>query len=194
MRLDSAPALAPIDHPSRWRRRARSSVRAAPGTDTAALTRTLTDAVADQPGARVADRAAVATAFAARQQDQLLINYLFIAGIVGYTVISLVNTMVVATARRRREFGLQRLIGSTRGQVLRMVGTEAFLVGVAGAVLGSTVAALTVTRLPPSTWGPLWIYPAIAGGAIVLTVVAALFSATLVVRGRPITAATTGTE
>lgn len=54
-----------------------------------------------------------------------------------YAAISMVNTLVLHTAHRRREFGLQRLIGSTRGQIMRMMTVEALLVAVIGSVLGT---------------------------------------------------------
>lgn len=91
-------------------------VGAAPGVSVASLTRTLAGAIADQPGARVSDRASVIAAFARQQQAQKWMTTLFVGGISGYSVISLVNTLVVATGNRRREFALQRLIGSTRAQ------------------------------------------------------------------------------
>jgi putative ABC transport system permease protein len=52
-----------------------------------------------------------------------------------------VNTLVMATARRRREFGLQQLTGSTRAQALRMAGIEGGVAAVLGVVLGTVVAA-----------------------------------------------------
>jgi putative ABC transport system permease protein len=167
-------------------------VRAAPGVPIATLASTLTGALADHPGTRIADRAAILSAFSDEQRTNLIVGYLLAAGIVGYTMIALANTMLVATAKRRREFATQRLVGSTRGQVLRMVGAEALLVGLAGTVLGTVVILLTATRFAPSEWGPLWIYPAIVGGAIGLTLLASLVAAILVLRGRPITAVAGG--
>jgi putative ABC transport system permease protein len=52
--------------------------------------------------------------------------------IVGYTVVSLVNALVIATAARRREFALQRLIGSTRAQIVRMMTIEGLFLAAAG--------------------------------------------------------------
>ncbi|HEX3647844.1 MAG TPA: FtsX-like permease family protein [Pseudonocardiaceae bacterium] len=89
-------------------------------------------------------------------------------------------------------FGLQRLVGATRGQVLRMMTAEAALTSVVGVVLGTAVAAgaLVPFRLAldgsllPS--GPLWIYLAITGAAVVLTFLMTLFPAALTPRsGRP---------
>jgi putative ABC transport system permease protein len=42
-----------------------------------------------------------------------------------YTVIAIANTLVIATAGRRAELAALRLAGATRGQVLRLAGTEA---------------------------------------------------------------------
>lgn len=167
-------------------------VRAAPGVSVATLTHTLAAAVADQPGARVADRAGLTAAFARQQQAQKWMTTLFVGGISGYTVISLVNTLVVATGNRRREFALQRLIGSTRGQVLRMLAVESVFVAVAGTVLGTGIAVLSVTtRFPLSTWGPAWIYPAVAASALGLTLLSSLIAAGVALRGRPIVVAST---
>ena len=155
----------------------------------ARLTDTLSAALADQPGVRVADRAAMTAAFADQQQTQQAVTFLFVGGIVGYTVISLVNNLVIATGKRRREFALQRLIGSTRGQVLRMLAIESTFVAMAGLILGTVIAALIATRFPASTWGASWIYPTVAASAIGLTLLASLGSAIVVLRDRPITAA-----
>jgi putative ABC transport system permease protein len=167
-------------------------VRAAPGVSVASLTHTLAGAMADQPGARVADRAGVTAAFARQQQAQKWMTTLFVGGISGYTVISLVNTLVIATGNRRREFALQRLIGSTRGQVLRMLGVESAFVATAGMLLGTAIAVLSVTtRFPVSTWGPAWIYPAVAASAFGLTLLSSLIAAGVALRGRPIVVAST---
>ena len=167
-------------------------VRAAPGVSVASLTHTLAGAIAGQPGARVADRAGLTAAFAQQQQAQKWMTTLFVGGICGYTVISVVNTLVVATGNRRREFALQRLIGSTRGQVLRMLVVESTFVAMAGLLLGTAIAVLTVTtRFPPSTWGPAWIYPTVAASALGLTLISSLVAAGLALRGRPIVVAST---
>ncbi|MGW7362914.1 ABC transporter permease [Streptomyces sp. NPDC054841] len=123
------------------------------------------------------------------------VNYLLVAMIVVYTVISLVNTLVIATTQRQREFGLQRLIGSTYGQVIRMIAVEAVLIALVSIVLGTAIALLTLvpfamaldgSLLPP---GPLWIYFAVTGTATALTVVTALVAGAIALRSRPVIAA-----
>ena len=101
--------------------------------------------LADQhSGLEVADWSAAAAAFSETERTGAWVNYLLVGMIVGYAVISLVNTLIVATAERRREFAVQRLIGSTRSQVMRMMIMEASFVTLAGIMLGGVVAVATL--------------------------------------------------
>ncbi|MGC7102217.1 FtsX-like permease family protein [Amycolatopsis lurida] len=148
-----------------------------------------------QPGLVVADRATVTAANAEQQDVGAWINYLLVAMIVGYTVISLVNTLVLATAERRREFALQRLVGSTRGQVLRMTAVEATLVAVAGIVLGGFVSLTSLVPFSlvisdtPVPDGPIGVLLAVVGGAAALAMLATLVPAWFALRARPVEAA-----
>ncbi|OLR92030.1 ABC transporter permease [Actinokineospora bangkokensis] len=147
------------------------------------------------PGAAVADRDAVLAARTAANATGAWVNYLMVSVIIGYALISLVNTLIVATAERRREFALQRLIGATRGQVLRMVGVEAVLVAVPGLVLGTVVALAALAPFgialdgSPLPSGPLWIYLVVLAGGAVLTAAATLLPALAVLRTPPLDAA-----
>ncbi|WP_369184342.1 FtsX-like permease family protein [Streptomyces sp. Y1] len=60
-----------------------------------------------------------------------------------YALIAIVNTMVMSTADRRRDFDVLRLAGSVRRQVLGTVALEAVLVVATAAVLALAVTALT---------------------------------------------------
>lgn len=119
------------------------------------------------------------------------INFLLAGTIIGYAVISLVNTLVVAASERREEFALQRLVGATTGQVLRMMTVEALLVTVLGTVLGSLVAGATLVpfRLAlDGSWlpgGPWWIYLTTVGLVGALTLAATLLPVRLALRSRP---------
>jgi putative ABC transport system permease protein len=166
-------------------------VRAAAGVSPDALSRSLSALVADQPGVTVADRDALTSAYAKEQAIGAWINYLLAGMIVAYTAISVVNSQVMATSARRREFGLQRLTGSTRGQVLRMMFVEAGMVSVIGVLLGTVVSA---TSLVPFTLvtdgsllphGPIWIYLGVIGTASVLTVLSTLLATWVTLRPRP---------
>jgi putative ABC transport system permease protein len=170
-------------------------VRAEPGTDTARLTTELNSLAAAHPGLGIADRATVSAAFATQEQTSVWINYLLVAAIVGYTVIALVNTLVIATAQRRREFALQRLIGSTRGQVVRMMTVEAVLTAIGGIVLGCVVALLTLVPFGLALngsavpVGPMWIFLTIIAGGAGLTMLATLVPTWVALRPRPVEAA-----
>lgn len=129
------------------------------------------------------------------EQTGAWVNYLLVGMILSYTVISLVNTLVIATGERRREFALQRLIGATHGQIIRMVGVEAVLISLGGIILGAVVSASTLIpfaiAVSGSPWpsGPLWIYLVVVGGATALTLLSTLLSTTYVLRSQPVEAA-----
>lgn len=168
-------------------------VTAAPGTSPDDLRAALADEVAGQPGLSVAGRDSLAGAYMAREEANAWVNYLVVGLFLVYAAISMVNTLVLATAHRRREFGLQRLIGSTRGQVMRMMTVEALLVAVIGCVLGTLAAATMLVPFSvaaagsPIPSGPWWIYPSIIGLAVVLTMIATWVPAWSTVRTRPST-------
>jgi putative ABC transport system permease protein len=50
--------------------------------------------------------------------------------------LGVVNTLTMSVIERRREIGMLRAIGTTRGQVIRMVLAESGLMGVIGGILG----------------------------------------------------------
>ncbi|KLL12205.1 FtsX-like permease family protein [Protofrankia coriariae] len=172
-------------------------VRAAPGVAPGTLIATLADFAADHPGLRVAGQDTLRSAHAEQEQTGVWINYLLAFMIICYTVISLVNTLIVATAERRREFAVQRLIGTTRGQVLGMMSAEAVLVVVGGIILGTLVSITTLVPFnlalsdSPLPHGPLWIYLAVTGSAAALTLLATLLPTLYALRTPPVAASTT---
>ncbi|MET8697568.1 ABC transporter permease [Kitasatospora sp. NPDC004723] len=115
-----------------------------------------------------------------------------------YTGIALANTLLTATADRRRELALLRLAGATRAQVVRLVTAESVLVTAVGAVLGCAVtavqlgslyAALAVLHVPAPLvlpWRPVAV---VAGGALLLAAGCAAPAAAWALRSRPVTAA-----
>lgn len=149
-------------------------------------------ALAAIPGAQVADRSVLTEAYASEQQTQAWINYLLAGMIILYTAISVINTLVVETADRRREFGLLRLSGAKRGQVMRMASVEGFAVAAAGIGLGTLISAGTLVPFSLAAmdsvlpYGPFWIYLAIAGAAGVLTMAATLIPTWFALRPRPV--------
>jgi putative ABC transport system permease protein len=155
-------------------------VTATPGTSPAQLTANLAALAANEPGLVVENRSALAAQFADHQQTSEWINYLLVAMIVGYAVIALVNTLVMTTNRRRGEFALHRLVGSTNRQILRMVGVEGLLIALSGLVLGTGIGVAVLVPFglaadgSPVPHGPWWVYVAVAIGAVVLSLGATL--------------------
>ncbi len=109
--------------------------------------------VSTQPGQQAQVREALdATGFTVTNRDQLraagdsardansLVNLIALAVILGYIAIAVVNTLVMATGERRREFALMQLVGSTRRQVRATMRTESVMVVLLAAVLGVLIA------------------------------------------------------
>nr|BCB14658.1 FtsX-like permease family protein [Streptomyces spiroverticillatus] len=171
-------------------------VRHAEGADPAEVRAALTALVADRPGVRVSGDDALTATRTAGQQHLATINYLVVGLIVGYTAISVVNSLVAATGRRRREFGLQQLTGFTRRQVMAMMSVESVLTAVVGIVLGTVAAAVTFFPYSVAKLGhlvpevPLWIYLAVVAGAVGITFAATLLPTWRATRFRPVEAAT----
>ncbi|HEX7659530.1 MAG TPA: FtsX-like permease family protein [Pseudonocardiaceae bacterium] len=170
----------------------RIMVRAAPGADTATLTAGLDRIAATVPGASVAGRASLVSQNSQIQQILVSANYTIVGMIVGYAAITVINSLVAVTGKRRREFGLQRLTGATRGQVIGMVGVEGVLIAVIGTVLGTIAAATTfvpyslVKSGSPIPSGGIGIYLAIIGGSLALVFAATLLPAWRGMRTAPI--------
>lgn len=95
------------------------------------------------PGLTVQDRTALAAAGQAQRDTETWVNLIGLFVILGYVAIAVVNTLVMATAARSREFALLRLVGTGRRQVRRMTLIESVLVVVVAVVVGSLAA------LPP---------------------------------------------
>ncbi|MGA5129368.1 ABC transporter permease [Streptomyces olivoreticuli] len=152
-------------------------------------------AAAVGPGMKISGRDAVTTAHAHDSRTQASVNYLIIAMLVGYTVLSVVNTTAVAVGSRKGEFALQRLTGATRGQVLRMMTVEGALVAVVGLLLGTVAAATTLVPFGMAvsgSWlpsGPASIFVTVVASGLGVTLVATLVPAWVALRSRPVEAA-----
>ncbi|MFC9948625.1 FtsX-like permease family protein [Streptomyces pratensis] len=144
------------------------------------LREALAGLAAGVPGTELDDGDSLAGRNNQIQQILVAANYTIVAMIVGYAAITVVNTLVAVTRKRRAEFGLQQLTGATRRQVLGMLTVEGVLIGIIATVLGTIAAATTIvpysmvksdSYLPSGSPG---IYLAIVGGSLVL-----VFGATL---------------
>ncbi|MGW2160939.1 FtsX-like permease family protein [Nonomuraea sp. NPDC001699] len=122
------------------------------------------------------------------------VNYLVVAMIITFTAIVVVNTLIAATRRRSREFGLLRLSAATRGQVMATVVAEGVVTALLAVVLGTVAAAATtvpynlVRTGSPMAAGPGWTYAAVAGGALLLVLAASIPTAAGALRVGPVEA------
>ncbi|GGO03907.1 ABC transporter permease [Micromonospora parathelypteridis] len=161
------------------------------GTDRVRLASTLSALAEQHPGLRVTRREVLTAGQADQDDTQTWMAFLVVGVVVCYATIALINTQVLATTERRREFMLQRLIGATRRQVIQMMTLEAVLVSSAGVILGGLVAALTLVPLSVSVLGSAipggsgWILLTVVAAALGLTLATTLLSARAVMRGRP---------
>ncbi|WP_248960675.1 ABC transporter permease [Sphaerisporangium perillae] len=142
----------------------------------------------DHPTLVTLSRGAYLSQLQRSNDSQTTAVYLFIMLIGLYTAISVMNTLAAATAARTREFAALRLAGSTRRQVLTMVGGEALITVVIGVLLGTLIAATTLVssslalaRTPAFAAPPL-IYLTIVALAVVLGLAATLLPARMAVR------------
>ncbi len=156
-----------------------------------------------------ADRAAVARAAATgggtllptadylstMDKEQNRLNNAAMTAVLGlaliYTIISIANTLVMATGERGRELATLRLTGATPRQIRRMIALESALVAAIGILLGAVVTAVTLfgmrrglVPLAPVVrvavpWRTLG---AIAGVCLVVAVLAGLVPAAVALR------------
>ncbi|MFB9835557.1 FtsX-like permease family protein, partial [Actinoallomurus acaciae] len=128
------------------------------------------------------------------------VNYLVVAMITAFAAIVVVTTLVAATRRRTREFGLLRLAAITDRQTLKLVTVEASLTTGLAVLLGGVAA--TATTVPyslvrtgsPLAAGSVWMFLAVVGGALLLSLGAAVPTAARALRTRPIDAVAGGSR
>ncbi|TYC09875.1 ABC transporter permease [Actinomadura syzygii] len=115
------------------------------------------------------DAAALAEAGASANAE---VNLVAMALILAFTAIAVVNTLAMATAGRAREFALLRLVGTTRRQIMRMLGWETLAVVAVAGVLGAAIALATLTAFGKGMTGggahvpPLGLLGVLAWGAV----------------------------
>ncbi|MEV7613590.1 FtsX-like permease family protein [Streptomyces sp. NPDC089799] len=110
-------------------------------------------------------------------------NYTMAVVLGGFAAIAAANTLVMTVLDRHRELTVLRLVGSTRRQVLRMIGWEALLVTAAGITLGTAIALATLhplTRAVTGT-GP-YVPPAVYASMTAAVLALALTATTLPAR------------
>ncbi|WP_051467720.1 ABC transporter permease [Actinomadura oligospora] len=141
-----------------------------------------------RPSDALAAKAAAAGAF-----TNLLLGLGAVALLVGG--VGVANTMVISVLERRREIGLRRSLGATRGQVRTQFLAESLLLsalgGVVGAVLGAaaTFAFASYRGWPPVV--PSWALFGGIGATLVIGTIAGIYPAARAARVSPTVALTT---
>jgi putative ABC transport system permease protein len=96
-------------------------------------------------GAQVMDKATYAAAVDAEEDRLVRIFIVMLIGMsLGYTALAIANTLMMATADRKRDFAVLRLSGATNRQVLKMVASESVLVVGIGTLMGMAVAVVAL--------------------------------------------------
>lgn len=152
----------------------------------------LAAAVARFPGVQVVGPARADRLQAARQQANAEVNYLAMALVLAFTAIAVVNTLCMSVSERFREFAMTRLTGGTRRQVLRMLRTEALLLALPAAVIGTGIALAVLTAFSVGMTGSAapavrpWEYAGVVAAAGLLALVATALAGRAALRMRPV--------
>jgi len=61
------------------------------------------------------------------------------------------NTMIMSTSERTREIGTLRAIGASKGQIMKIFMSEAFFIGLIGAISGVIIGVIATFIIPALT-------------------------------------------
>jgi ABC-type antimicrobial peptide transport system permease subunit len=99
--------------------------------------------------------ASVASAIAssAATLSNTMTTFFIVIGLVALLAgaFGVINTMMMSIGERTREIGTLRAIGATKGQVMKMFMSEAFLIGLIGAIVGVFIGVAVSFALPSLT-------------------------------------------
>ncbi|GAA2660319.1 MULTISPECIES: ABC transporter permease [Actinosynnema] len=153
---------------------------------------TVTAALGPFTGVRAVDSAHLASAGESERDGDSWTNLIALVVLLGYLAISVVNTLVMATARRGQEFALLRLVGTRRAQVLRVVRLEALLLTSIALLVGAAAVlpalaglsyGLTESPIPTTPWQ---VWATITATTLLLTLTATTIPARTTLRPPPV--------
>ncbi|MFI1189973.1 ABC transporter permease [Streptomyces californicus] len=131
----------------------------------------------------VTDAAGRAAAQSRDREVNAWANTTMAAVLGGFAAVAAANTLVMTVLARRGELRTLRLVGTTRRQVLRMIHWESMVVGVAGTVLGGTIALATLVPMAHGLTGEgPYLPPLLTGSFAAAALLLALFSTSLPAR------------
>lgn len=126
------------------------------------------------------------------RSQQGWVNAVALIVILGYIAIAVVNTLMMATGERAREFALLQLIGASRGQVRGMMRTEAVMLALIAMVFGVVIAVPPLLGMSMGITGqPIPAMPLLPALAVIVSMCALALAALAVatrsaMRGRPV--------
>ncbi|ROO90931.1 putative ABC transport system permease protein [Actinocorallia herbida] len=106
-------------------------------------------------------------------------NYVALGMIIAFAVISLVNTLAVATLGRSRELALLRLVGATKSQIMRSLAWETLPLALLATGLGTAIALVTLSAYASAMAGGALTFPGTTYATVVAAGVLPAFAALL---------------
>jgi putative ABC transport system permease protein len=115
-------------------------VRTGDGVDAATARASLDRLLQDYPNAALEDQASFKESITSEIDQVIQLVYALLALALLIALIGIANTLALSVHERRREIGLLRAVGMTRGQVRRTVRWESLMISVLGVALGCALA------------------------------------------------------
>jgi putative ABC transport system permease protein len=114
-------------------------VKTAAGANAAAVQSRVEQSLKPYALAKVQSNAQLRSQAAKQINQSIAIFYVLLAMSVIISVFGMVNTLVLSVYERTREIGMLRAVGTTRGQLRRLIRYESVLTAVLGALIGVAV-------------------------------------------------------